>query len=299
MSMEEVEEPVLPRPGLGRWIWGTTLILFAWLILGSILTGLTARFFGLELGALASSDDASKEVVASYPPWQAATTLLVSFIPLLLTPVLLQRWILKRPLRSLFTRSDRSFLRQVRVGALAMVVLLLVTGLPDFIFNNSDYNFTFDAARFAPYLMIALILIPIQTTAEEVFFRGWIQQRIENGRRSIWTISIIGGALFALPHLGNSEVNGEFFFALVGYGASGFMFAWVTMRDQSIGVAVGAHAANNILAGLLVSTTDTSLPSASIWTTPSVAWIPAAIISVMIIPTFIWLTGRWNAKVAA
>ena len=299
MSMEEVEEPVLPRPGLGRWIWGTTLILFAWLILGSILTGLTARLFGLELGALAGSDDASKEVVASYPPWQAATTLLVSFIPLLLTPVLLQRWILKRPLRFLFTCSDRSFLREVRVGALAMVVLLLVTGLPDFIFNNSDYNFTFDAARFAPYLMIALILIPIQTTAEEVFFRGWIQQRIENGWRSIWTISIIGGALFALPHLGNSEVNGEFFFALIGYGASGFMFAWVTMRDQSIGVAVGAHAANNILAGLLVSTTDTSLPSASIWTTPSVAWIPAAIISVMIIPTFIWLTGRWNAKVAA
>ena len=292
-------ELIPPRPRLIRWIWGTAVILFAWLILGSILTGLSAGAFGLKLSAIAGTDPQSKALVASYPPWQAASVLLVSFLPLLVAPIALQRLALRSSIRSLFTQSNKPFISQVRVGASAMVVLLLVTGLPDFIFNNGDYKFTFEADRFLPYLLIAAILIPIQTTAEEVFFRGWIQQRIENGRRSIWFVSLAGGALFALPHLGNSEVNGEFLFAVIGYGATGFMFAWVTMRDKSIGVAVGAHAANNILAGLLVSSADSTLPSASIWTTPAVAWLPAAIISVLIIPTFIWLTGRWNAKVAA
>jgi membrane protease YdiL (CAAX protease family) len=295
----ELGETTPPRPSLGRWIWGTSIILFAWLIIGSLLTGLTAGLFGLELSALAGSDDQSRSIVASYPPWQAATTLLISFLPLLLAPIALNRFLLKGSTRSIFTKSDRSFRREVGVGALAMVVLLLFTGIPDFLLNNEDYNFTFEPTRFLPYLVVAAILIPIQTTAEEVFFRGWIQQRIENGRRSIWTVSLIGAALFAIPHLGNSEVNGEFLFALVGYGATGFMFAWVTMRDRSIGVAVGAHAANNILAGLVVTSADSTLPSASLWTTPAVAWVPAAVVSVMIIPTFIWLTGRWNAKVAA
>lgn len=295
----ELGETTPPRPSLGRWIWGTSIILFAWLIIGSLLTGLTAGLFGLELSALAGSDDQSRSIVASYPPWQAATTLLISFLPLLLAPIALNRILLKGSTRSIFTKSDRSFRREVGVGALAMVVLLLFTGIPDFLLNNEDYNFTFEPTRFLPYLVVAAILIPIQTTAEEVFFRGWIQQRIENGRRSIWTVSLIGAALFAIPHLGNSEVNGEFLFALVGYGATGFMFAWVTMRDRSIGVAVGAHAANNILAGLVVTSADSTLPSASLWTTPAVAWVPAAVVSVMIIPTFIWLTGRWNAKVAA
>jgi len=76
------------------------------------------------------------------------------------------------------------------------------------------------------------------------------------------------------------------------------MFTWVTMRDQSMGLAVGAHAANNILAGLLVSSVDSALPAASLWVTPEIQWGPAAFFSILFIPLFIWLTGKWRGKVA-
>jgi membrane protease YdiL (CAAX protease family) len=296
---EDAVNEIAPRPRFGKWLFGTFLILLSWFILGSLLTGLSTRLFSLDITALAASDEKSRELLATYAPWKAASAILISFLPLLLVPIVLHRYLLKARIRELFTRSDRSFIREVRVGALAMTILLLATGIPDFLLNNSDYQLTFDAGRFIPYLLIAATLIPMQTTAEEVFFRGWIQQRLEKPGRSIWLISLIGGGLFVLPHLGNPEVNGELFYAAIGYGATGFMLAWVTMRDRSIGVAVGAHAANNILAGLLASTSDSALPSASIWTTPAVAWIPAAIVSILIIPTFIWLTGRWNSKVAS
>jgi hypothetical protein len=36
-----------------------------------------------------------------------------------------------------------------------------------------------------------------------------------------------------------------------------------------------------------------------LFTTPDVPWVTAAIFSVLIIPIFIWLTGKWNAKVAS
>jgi membrane protease YdiL (CAAX protease family) len=279
------------RPSLIRWSIGTILILISWLIVGALLTGFAANLFNIDIAALAGENPS---LLASYQPWQAATTILVSFVPLLLMPLILQRLLLKGGYRQLFTRSNQSFGREVRIGAMVMASILLITAVPDMALNSSAYEWTFNLNSFLPYLLVAAILIPMQTTAEEVFYRGWVQQRLENGRRSIWFVSIANGFLFALPHLANPEVNGELFLAILGYGASGFMFAWVTMRDQSIGIAVGAHAANNILAGLFVTSEDSALPAASLWTTPAVSWLPSTIISLMMIPLFIWLTGKYN-----
>lgn len=279
------------RPSLIRWSIGTFLILISWLIVGALLTGFAANLFNIDIAALAGENPS---LLASYQPWQAASTILVSFIPLLLMPLILQRFLLKGGYRQLFTRSNQSFGREVRIGAMVMASILLITAVPDLTLNSSSYEWTFNLHSFLPYLLVAAILIPMQTTAEEVFYRGWVQQRLENGRRSIWFVSSANGFLFALPHLANPEVNGELFLAILGYGASGFMFAWVTMRDQSIGIAVGAHAANNILAGLFVTSEDSALPAASLWTTPAVSWLPSTIISLMMIPLFIWLTGKYN-----
>ena len=74
------------------------------------------------------------------------------------------------------------------------------------------------------------------------------------------------------------------------------MLAWVTYRDQSLELAIGAHFANNLLAALLVSSQDSALPSVSLLTVPEVAWGAAALFSVIMVPIFIWLTNRWGAK---
>jgi hypothetical protein len=74
------------------------------------------------------------------------------------------------------------------------------------------------------------------------------------------------------------------------------MLAWVTYRDKSLELAIGAHFANNLLAALLVSSQDSALPSVSLLTVPEVAWGPAALVSVIMVPIFIWLTNRWGAK---
>ena len=100
--------------------------------------------------------------------------------------------------------------------------------------------------------------------------------------------------------MANPEVAGnELLLPLLSYGATGFMFSWVTFRDKSLEIAIGAHFANNLLAALFVSTDDSALPSVSLFTSPSVSWGPAALISLIMVPIFIWLTGKWRAKVMA
>ncbi len=285
------------RPRLWRWIIGTLFIVTTWQVLGLGLTFLLASYFDLNVELLFSTADEDISAIRALPAWSSAATVLISFLPLLLATLLAYRIFLKKDLKSLFTSRDKYSYKRTWIGFASLALISIAFGSLDLILNWDSYTFGFKASAFLPYLLIALTLLPIQTTAEELFFRGWIQRWLDNGKKKQWSISILSGAIFSLPHLANPEVAGnELLFPIISYGATGFMLAWVTCRDQSLELAIGAHFANNLLAALLVSSQDSALPSVSLFSVPEVAWGPAALFSVIMVPIFIWLTNRWGAK---
>jgi len=296
----EMQPISLGRPRLWRWIVGTIAIVVAWQALGLVLTVALARYFDYDLELLFSVDDADLAKVRELPAWSTGATVLISFVPLFIATLLAYRYLLKRPLKQLFTSAEKYSWRKTWIGFAALSVISLAFGLGDFIINNDDYTWSWDASAFLPYLLICLTLLPIQTTAEELFFRGWLQQWLDNGKKRQWSVSLLSGAFFALPHMANPEVAGnQLYLPIISYGATGFMLAWVTYRDKGLELAIGAHFANNLLAGLLVSSKDSALPSVTLYVTPEVPWGPAAVISVVMVPIFIWLTKKWSAKVAS
>jgi membrane protease YdiL (CAAX protease family) len=271
------------RPRLWRWFVGTISILIAWQVFGAILTIGVARYFGFDLDVLFATDDAGLAQQRELPPWSAAATTLVSFIPFFLATLVAYRFILKRPFKKLLTIHDRYSWRRTWIGFASFAAISLPMGVGDIVLNQESYTWSWDPVAMAPFLVVALTLLPIQTTAEELFFRGWLQQWLDNGKKKQWMIAILGGALFALPHLANPEVSGnDVYFPIISYGAVGFMLAWTTFRDKTLEIAIGAHFANNFLGSILVSTEDSSIPSPSLFTTPDVAWAPAAISAVVI-----------------
>ena len=287
------------HPKLWRWIVGTIVIVIAWQGIGLLLTVGAAAFFDYDLELLFSTDDADLAKVRELTPWSTAATVLISFIPLFVATLLVYRLLLKRNVKQLFTSFEKYSWKRTWIGFASLTLISTTFGIGDFILNRDTYTWNFDLSEFLPYLVIALTLLPIQTTAEELFFRGWLQQWLDNGKKKQWTISLISGAIFALPHLANPEVAGnELLFPVISYGAIGFMLAWVTYRDKTLEMAIGAHFANNLMAALAFSTEDSALPSVSLFTIPEVAWGPAAVFSVIMIPIFIWLTGKWKDKVS-
>jgi membrane protease YdiL (CAAX protease family) len=287
----------ITRPRLWRWILGTLFIVTTWQVLGLALTFLLASYFDLDVELLFSTADEDLATIRALPAWSSATTVLISFLPLLIATLLAYRIFLKKNLKSLFTSHDKYSYKRTWIGFASLALISSAFGSIDLILNWDSYTFSFKASAFLPYLLIAFTLLPIQTTAEELFFRGWIQRWLDNGKKKQWSISILSGAIFSLPHLANPEVAGkELFFPIISYGATGFMLAWVTYRDKSLELAIGAHFANNLLAALLVSSQDSALPSVSLFSVPEVAWGPAALFSVIMVPIFIWLTNRWGAK---
>ena len=287
----------MTRPRLWRWILGTIFIVTTWQVLGLLLTFLLASIFDLNVELLFSTADEDLAAIRALPAWSSAATVLISFLPLLAATLLAYRIFLKKNIKSLFTNKEKYSYKRTWIGFASLALISIAFGSLDLMLNWDSYTFSFKASAFLPYLLIALTLLPMQTTAEELFFRGWIQRWLDNGKKKQWSISILSGAIFSLPHLANPEVAGnEILFPIISYGATGFMLAWVTYRDKSLELAIGAHFANNLLAALLVSSQDSALPSVSLLTVPEVPWGPAALVSVIMVPIFIWLTGRWGSK---
>ena len=94
-------------------------------------------------------------------------------------------------------------------------------------------------SRFLPFLFLALILIPIQTSAEELFFRGYVLQGIGLHWKNIWVLSTISGLLFGLPHLLNPEASVNYPLLGFYYFAFGFSLAYHHPAGWKIGTGIG------------------------------------------------------------
>jgi membrane protease YdiL (CAAX protease family) len=134
------------------------------------------------------------------------------------------------------------------------------------LFYPGRYVWTQDMQRFIPFVFLALILVPIQTSAEELFFRGYILQGFGLRMRNIWVLSTISGLLFGFPHLLNPEASVNYPLLFLYYFAFGFSLAFITLRDGRLELALGAHAANNLFSVIFANYTITVLPTPSLFT---------------------------------
>ena len=191
---------------------------------------------------------------------------LASFAFLLLGTWLCNRLLHGRSVRSLTTPFARlSWTRMIAASALWVAISALASAV-EAVLYPARYAFNGVSADFWPYLAIGLVLIPLQTTAEEYFFRGYLLQASGRLTQNPIILSALNGLLFTLPHLANVEA-GEvgLLGSLALYGGMGFLLSWVTLRTQTLEMAIGIHAANNLFAVHVVNNASSSVPAPSLF----------------------------------
>lgn len=107
-------------------------------------------------------------------------------------------------------------------------------------------SLTPDLARRALYVIAALLLVP-SAAAEELMFRGWLMRQIAAFTKSPVALVFATATAFSAAHL---DFAPDAFLARVVMGAG---FAYMALRLGGLELAVGAHAANNILFILFVA----------------------------------------------
>lgn len=98
----------------------------------------------------------------------------------------------------------------------------------------------------ATYAGFAIMLLVIAAAAEEIVFRGWLLKHAGAFTRSPAILMAVNGLLFALIHF---DPNPGAFLIRAAMGAG---LTWMTLRTGGIELAIGAHAANNIVILLLL-----------------------------------------------
>ena len=97
-------------------------------------------------------------------------------------------------------------------------------------------------------------MIPIQSSCEEFVFRGYLAQGVASWTGSrLWAL-LIPSVLFALLHSANPEVTKYGFGVMMAnYFLIGLTFGLISLLDDGIELAMGAHSINNILGSMLMT----------------------------------------------
>jgi len=114
--------------------------------------------------------------------------------------------------------------------------------------------------------LLALALIPFQAAFEEILFRGYLMQGFAVWTRNRWLPIILTSVLFGLMHGLNPEVKQYGFLTMMPqYIFFGLLFAVLTMVDDGIEVAIGAHSAKNIFLSVLITHKDMALQTPAMY----------------------------------
>ena len=226
---------------------------------------LTSKAFGDEelMAKIASGDMAA--MMSVLEPNLNLFLMLLPFLGMLLAVFFSTKIIHKNTIRELTTsRKKIDWSRVFFAFALWGFISATMIFLDYNFFSPDNYEWNFKPLPFFILFFIVILLLPIQTSAEEYLFRGYLMQGIGVISGNRWLPLILTSLAFGLMHYANPEIAKFGNIVYVFYIGSGLFAGIMTLMDEGIELALGWHAANNMVAGLLVTADWTALQTHSL-----------------------------------
>ena len=167
---------------------------------------------------------------------------------------ILVRFLHQRSVTSLITSRKKTDWKRVFFSfGLWFFISTSMLGL-EYFFAPENYQWNFDLYPFIGLVIISLIFMPLQTSFEELLFRGYLMQEIGILVKNKWFPLFFTSILFGLMHSFNPEVEKLGPTVMVFYIGTGVLLAIITLMDEGTELALGFHAANNITAAIFITT---------------------------------------------
>lgn len=134
----------------------------------------------------------------------------------------------------------------------------------DYIMSPEDYVWNFKPLTFLILLLISVVMIPLQTSMEELIFRGYLMQGFGVLFKNRLMPLLITSILFGLLHIWNPEIDKLGIHLIWYYIGTGLFLGVITLMDEGLELALGFHAANNLVTALLVTASWTAFQTESL-----------------------------------
>ncbi|MCG8804703.1 CPBP family intramembrane metalloprotease [Tenacibaculum finnmarkense] len=263
--------------GRNNWLYyfaAITLILFGWQLIGILPLALVAILHSKNLGEFSNAANESFMTLGIDKNLFLFLMILMFAIGLFFLFVAI-KFIHKRAFKTVVTSRrnidwSRFWFGFVTFGIIAVSVTLLGVFL-----SPENYTWNFKPLPFFTLVAVSFLFLPLQTSFEELLFRGYFMQGLGTWFKNRWMPLIITSVAFGLLHGANPEVEKLGYISMVFYIGTGFFFGITTLMDEGTELVLGVHAINNIVAAFLVTTNwtvfqtdalfvDTSEPSVGI-----------------------------------
>ena len=233
------------HPELWRLVVGLTIVAAVVVALNAVLFTTVARF--------GSAEWASALLVGSSPA--ALLIVLASFIFATLGVALAARLIHRRSLVSIIgpqSVAALQFWRVFRILALLGAVLLVLPpydlGAP--LVANLPFS------KWLNLLPLSLAAVLVQTSAEEILFRGYLQQGLAARFRSPLIWMVLPSLLFAIGHYSPATAGQNALLISIWALAFGLLAADLSARAGTLGPSIALHFVNNFTALVVISLPD-------------------------------------------
>jgi len=249
---------------IGVWYFLGCIVSFG---LGQILGSIPLFVLIILQGDIAAFDSKSLLNPETYDI-NKSLFLMVLLFPFLLGTILLwlyMKVVHKRPFITLITPFKKINWRLLGGGSFIWFLILAASEGIGFIMYPENYEFRFEWGTFIPLLLVSLTFLFVQTSFEELLFRGYFMQWMGKYFQSAWWPLIITSVVFGLFHSFNPEMTEYGWSVMIMYITMGFTLGYVTLMSRSLELALGMHFANNFFTSVFINFDESALQTDSIF----------------------------------
>nr|WP_291133120.1 type II CAAX endopeptidase family protein [Flavobacterium sp. UBA7682] len=233
-----------------------------------------------------------EEIMKVFSPNTTLFLMLLIFVSTMIGIILVVKYLHKLKMIDITTSRDKVDWKRIFFSFSIWSSFTILSTLAFYFLSPENFVLNFKLIPFLILLLISFTLLPIQTSAEEYIFRGYLMQGLGLLAKNRWFPLVTTSLMFGLMHIMNPEVQKMGYIIMIYYVGTGFFLGIITLMDDGMELALGFHAANNITAALLVSADWSALKTESILkdiSTPSVGFeVLAPVIIIFPILLFIF-----------
>ena len=207
----------------------------------------------------------NESIMRFFEPNLTLLLILISFVFIMIGIVLVVRYLHNQTMLSVTTSRTKIDWQRVGFSFSIWSIFTVVSTLFFYFSNPAEFVVNFKPVPFAILALIGIVLIPVQTSSEVYIFRGYLMQGFANLAKNKWFPLLMTSIIFGGMHIFNPEVSKIGYIVLVYYIGTGLLLGVITLMDEGMELALGFHAANNLVGALLITSDWSAFQTHSIF----------------------------------